>query len=442
MTRRALLASMSLGGVLRGESPTAWPAFRGPGARGVSGDDARLPESWSSEERILWRTTVPGRGWSSPIVWGNRAFVTTAVSGEPLDPVKKGFFGSAQTAPVSGVHRWEAYALDFGSGKISWRSELHAGAPETPRHPKNSYASETPATDGEHIYVHFGHLGTYCLDWNGKLVWSKRWPPHAVVAGLGTGTSPALYRDRLYIANDNLEGSSLTALDKSTGEEIWRVERDEIGGWATPYVWQNEQRTAIVVSGSNRMRSYDLDGGLLWEFRTTEENAIPTPFSAHGLLYSASAFGPVYVFRPGAEGDVSLAEGETSNEAIVWSLPKAGPYNTSPLVYGDFYYTLLDRGFLTCHEAQTGREVYGKQRIDREAGAFTASPWAYNGKIFCLSEDGRTFVVEAGPDFKVLRSNPLGELAMATPAIAQGSLLLRTELGLYRIGSEQREGGL
>jgi outer membrane protein assembly factor BamB len=312
--------------------------------------------------------------------------------------------------------------------------------PQTAHHLKNTYASETPVTDGERVYAHFGHLGTYCFDMDGKPLWSKTWPPYPTRYGWGTASSPALHEGRLYLVNDNDKESFLVALDKATGEEIWRIPRDEESNWATPYVWQNGQRTEIVTCGTNRVRSYDLDGKLLWELAGMSSIAIPTPFTSHDLLYVTSGYvgdetRPVFAIRPGASGDISLRRGETSNEHIAWFWPQAGPYNPSPLVYGDFYYTLFDRGFLTCHEAETGKLVYDKQRFEVGASAFTASPWAYNGKLFCLSEDGDTFVVEAGPEYKLLGKNSIGEMCMATPAIARGSLILRTQDRPYRIRS-------
>jgi len=421
MTRRALLALIPLASRLRGASPTNWPQFRGPGARGVSGDDPRLPTRWSTTENIAWKAPIPGIGWGSPIVWGDRVFVTTAVSAGQGGEIKKGFYNAPENpAPPKDAHRWEVYALDLQSGDVVWKREVHRGAPKSPRHPKNSYASETPVTDGEHVYAHFGHLGTWCLDRGGNVVWAKQWPPNATVLGWGTGSSPVLHEGRVYIVNDNEDSSYLVALDKKTGKEIWRDERDEQGSWATPCIWENDRRVEIVISGTNKVRSYDLNGKVLWELRGTPNSAIPTPFAVHGLLFVASAYGPANAIRPGG--------------TVAWSLPGGGPYNTSPLVYGDYYYTLLDRGFLTCHDARTGLEIYGKQRINREAGAFTASPWAYNGKLFCLGEDGDTFVIEAGPKFQALHKNPLGEFSMATPAIAHGSLVLRTKSALYRIG--------
>ncbi len=222
------------------------------------------------------------------------------------------------------------------------------------------------------------------------------------------------------------------ALDKRNGGEvIWKVDRDEKSNWATPYIWKHEGRTEIVTPGTMKTRSYDLDGKLLWEFAGMSTISIPTPFSKFGLLYVTSGYvgdqnRPVYAIKPGAKGDITLAKGATSSDAVAWYLPQAGPYNPSPIIYGDTYYTLLDRGFLTAHDAKTGKEIYGKQRIDANTTAFTASPWAANGKLFALSEDGDTFVIQAGPEFKVLAKNSLDELCMSTPAVADGNLVIRT----------------
>jgi outer membrane protein assembly factor BamB len=272
----------------------------------------------------------------------------------------------------------------------------------------------------------------------GKPLWSKTWPAYPTRFGWGTASSPALHEGRLYIVNDNDESSYLVALDKATGQEIWRIPRQEESNWATPYVWQNARRTEIITCGTHRVRSYDLDGKLLWELAGMSSIVIPTPFSSHDLLYVTSGYvgdetRPVFAIRPGASGDISLKAGQTKNDSIAWFLPQGGPYNPSPLVYGDYYYTLFDRGFLTCHDAKTGKLVYDKQRFEVGASAFTASPWAYNGKVFCLSEDGDTFVIQAGPEYKLIRKNSLGEMCMATPAIARGSLFIRGQENLYRI---------
>ncbi len=439
-TRREMLSWLAAAAPLAAASPTNWPQFRGADSRGVSADDPRLPETWSATQNVQWKTELPGMGWASPVVWGEKAFLSSVVSEGEVETVKRGlYFGGNRPEVTTEPHRWMAYALDVQSGKIAWEKQLHRAAPKTPRHLKNSYASETPAADGEHLFIHFGYLGTWCLDHAGNEVWKREWAPYRTRLGWGTASSPVLHKGRLYLVNDNDERSTLTCLDKSNGKTIWEIERDEPSNWSTPFVWENEKRTEIVTNGRKKIRSYDLDGKLLWEIADMSSIVIPTPFSGHGLLYVTSGYvgdqnRPTYAVRPGARGDISLKEGQTANDFVAWRHPQAGPYNPSPLLYKDLYYTLMDRGFLTCHDAKTGREVYGKQRFEVGASAFTASPWAYNDRIFCLSEDGDCFVIEHGREYKLLHKNSVGELCMATPAIAQGSLFLRTNKRLFRIG--------
>ena len=414
-----------------------WPQFRGPGSLGVA-EDPSLPDTWSTTENVTWSVEIPGNGWSSPVVWGDRIFVTAVLSdGESEAPRKGLYFGGERDAPTE-IHRWMVYCVDWNTGKILWERELHRSVPSQSRHLKNTYASETPVTDGETLFAYFGNAGLFALDMEGQLEWSRKWEAVETRYGWGTAASPVLHRERLYIVNDNEGQSFLVAIDKRTGEPIWRVDRDEGSNWATPYVWENDVRTEIVTPGTKRIRSYDLDGRLLWELGGMSSIAIPTPFSRHGLLYVTSGYvgddhRPVYAIRPGGSGDISLGAGEESNRYIAWYEPQAGPYNPSSLVYGDYYYTLYDRGFLTAHEAKTGKLIYGKKRIEGNAGAFTASPWAYNGRIFCLSEDGVTYVIRAGAEYELLGRNTLDEMSMATPAIARGSVILRTSSKLYRI---------
>lgn len=416
-----------------------WPQFRGPHSSGVA-DDPDLPDTWSTTRNVVWKTEIPGSGWSSPVVWGDRIFLTSVISTVSPEAPKKGlYFGGNREAIPADEHRWMVYAVDWKTGKIVWEREVHRGVPASSRHLKNTYASETPVTDGERVYAYFGNLGLFVFDMEGKPVWSQPWGPFRTRYGWGTASSPVLYKDRIYVVNDNDDKSFLAVLDKRTGKQIWRVERDEASNWSTPYIWENDRRTEIITSGTRKVRAYDLDGKVLWELGGMSSIVIPTPFSQLGLLFLASGYvgdqvRPVYAVKAGARGDISLKEGETSNEFIAWYQRQAGPYNPSPLVYGDYYYTLLDRGIFTCHDARMGREIYGKQRIDPEASAFTASPWASNGKIFALSEDGDTFVIQPGAEFKVLGKNPLDEMCMATPAVARGSLIIRTATKLYRIG--------
>jgi len=420
-----------------------WPQFRGPRAGVV--EDQTLPDTWSMTEHVAWTVGIPGRGWSSPIVWGDRVFVTTAVAEGEIEMPKKGLYlGGERNTPSDKVHQWKVYCIDYNNGKVLWDVIAHRGVPPYGLHLKNSHASETPVTDGERVYAYFGNVGLFCYDFNGNLLWSKKWDAFKTRYSWGTAASPVLYQDRLYIVNDNDQQSFLVALDKKTGEQVWRVDRAEKTNWATPCIWENDQRTELVTSGTGKVRSYDLAGKPLWELAGTTTIAIPSPFPADGLLHVTGGFvadpvRPLYAIRPGATGDISLKEGQSSNEFIAWCQRKAGPYNPTPIAYQGYVYVLLDRGTLSCYEAKTGKEVYTGTRIAAGANAFTASPWANNGKLFCLSEDGDTFVIQAGPEFRLLGCNKLQEMCMATPAAVRGSLIIRTLSKLYRI-HQQADG--
>ena len=454
-TVATMLGLLMLTGVPGAGAQDEWPMFRGHRAGDIP-DDPALPDTWSETENVVWRTDVPGLSWSSPVLWGDDIFVTSAIGAGEGPPPRPGLYDpgneSGATAP-SDEHRWMVYNIDFHTGQIRWQREIHSSAPPIARHLKNSYASETPVTDGRRVYAYFGSIGVLvALNMSGETVWQTEVGAFETFVALGQAASPVLHGDRLYIVNDNSTQSFIAAFDKSTGEEIWRVDRDPSGqSWSTPFVWENELRTEIVVSGTSGVHSYDPDGNVLWEIHGMSMLTVPTPFAKHGLVYISSGYPagglrPVYAVRAGASGNISLFSEEaarlgiasrfpgdkTSSQHVAWSYPLLGTYSTSALVYGDHYYTLLDRGFLLCHDARTGDEVYGRQRLEIGNG-FTASPWAYNGKVFLLSEDGDTYVVQAGPEFKILHKNSLNEMALATPAVARGSLLLRTQSKLYRI---------
>jgi len=418
-----------------------WPQFRGPDARGVL-DEATFPAIWSATENIAWKADIPGRGWSSPVVWGDTVILTSVVSQSELEAPKKGlYFGGERPDAPDTVHQWKVYALDLNTGDLRWEKQVHEGKPGTPRHLKNSYASETPVTDGERIYVYFGNLGLYCFDLEGNLIWEKAMPPVKIRYDWGTASSPVLHDDRLYIINDNEEGSYLLALNAKTGEEIWQIARDERSNWSTPYVWTNSQRTEIVTLGSGAVRAYDLEGKVLWTLEGMSSITIATPYAEGDLLYFSSGYvgdrkaRPIYAVRAGATGDISLKDGETSNEWIAWSQPMAAPYNPTTLLYQGRLYVLYDRGTLSCFDAKTGVPFYEGEKLPKGAG-YTASPWASDGKIYCLNEDGVTHVVKAGDSFEVLHSNTLTEedMGMATPALTANRLLLRTGNRLYAIG--------
>lgn len=409
-----------------------WPQFRGPHGDGLARGET-LPERWSETENVVWKADIPGWGWSSPVIWGGKIFVTSAVGENELKKPVIGGYPGGRVKPTD-VHRWMVYCLDSETGRIVWEREAHKGIPPEQRHPKNSYANATPITDGQRVYAYIGNIGLFCYDMDGKPLWEQRWGSFPMRGGWGPGASPVLHKDRLYLVNDNERESFLLALDSATGKQIWRVERDEKSNWSTPYVWENDIRTELVTIGTGKVRSYDLDGNLLWELSGTSGLVSLTPLAKHGLLYLGAGYhyGPLYAIRPGASGDISLQPGETANEWIAWSQRRGSGIHPCYLISDERLYVLFDAGLFTCYNATTGETVFPRQRLDTGGGRFYASPWAYNGRVFLLNEDGTTWVVDDGPEFKLVRKNKLNDPAWATPAIARGSLFIRTFTGLYR----------
>ncbi len=417
-----------------------WPQLRGGDAMGfVAG--SKLADTWSTTENVAWKTDLPGRGWSSPIAWGDKIFVTTCVNSGETEELKKGlYFGGERPKPSEDSHAWKVICLDLNTGSIVWEQTAHEGVPTAPIHLKNSYASETPVTDGERVYAYFGNVGVFCYDLDGKLLWEKKIEPHKMRFGWGTAASPVVYEGKLFIVNDNDEAPYLLGLNARTGEELFRVEREgEKSNWSTPYIWKNSQRTELVTTGTKKNRSYDLEGRLLWELEGMSSITIAKPYSQDDVLYISSGYimdknKPIYAIRPGASGDITPAEDEDANDFIIWKNNAAAPYNPSTLLYQGLLYVLYDRGIFGCYDPATGEEVYKRERLP-DGRAFTSSPWASDGKIFCLNEDGVTFVIRAGRQFEILHTNKLAEddIGMATPAIVGNKLLLRTDKRLYCI---------
>ena len=432
----------ALGQALEGEN---WPAFRGSKTLGVS-DNPNLPLEWTDKKNVEWRTAVPGLGWSNPVVHSGRIYLTSAVSDGEIEPRKPGlYYGGDRKEPIKHMHHFMVLCLELKTGDYFWQKEVLATRPLTPIHIKNSYAAETPVTDGERVYAYFGSHGLYCLDKTGKVLWKKMFKPYKMRNGWGTGASPILDGDNLIIVNDNEEDSWLAVYNKVTGEEVWKIKREEPSNWSTPYVWKHDGTKELVLTGRNRTRSYDLSGKELWnlKWKTRTSIVIPTPFEAHGMLYIASGYvgdreKHVYVIRSGAKGDISLKPGEKSNKYIAWYDKRAAPYNPSTLVYGDEFYTLFDFGFLACRDAKTGKVHFDKERInpDKPTG-FTASPWAYRGHVFALSEAGDTYVFKAGKQYELIRVNHTGGMSMSNPALAGDRLLIRNQTHLFSIREEK-----
>jgi outer membrane protein assembly factor BamB len=444
----ALLICLALPGRLPAvvNDDANWPQFRGPNASGVS-TNANPPHKWSGTENVAWKTDLPGRSWSSPIVWGGRVFLTAVVnSGESEAPKKGLYFGGDRPVPLKSEHLWKVLCLDLATGKLQWEKTVHQGPPQTPIHLKSSYGAETPVTDAERVYALFGSVGVFAFTLDGAEAWSHRLEPRKMRYGWGTAASPVLHGGRLFIVNDNDEKAEVFALDAKTGREVWRVNRDEKSNWATPFIWENGSRTELITPGSRAVRSYDLDGKLLWSFRGMSSIAIPTPFAGDGLLFVSSGYvgdklRPLYAIRPGADGDISLKPGETNSAFIAWSNPVGGPYNPSPLFYEGRLYVLYDRGLVSCYDAKTGRLLYDRERLPNGL-AFTSSPWAAGGRVFCLNEDGACYVLRAGDTFELLHTNKLADddMCMATPALAGDRLLIRTAARLYCLRQAGKAG--
>ncbi|MBV63045.1 MAG: serine/threonine protein kinase [Rickettsiales bacterium] len=430
------------------ENTENWPRLRGSQANGLPADisNQSLPVKWSKTENVKWKTNVPGSGWSSPIVWGDKVFVTSVINdkAEENEKPKAGLYlGRGRRGIPSGLHHWMVYCMDLKTGKLLWKNEAHTGEPPVGRHPKSTYAAETPVTDGKRLYVLFGDVGMWCYDLNGKEIWKHKIEPKKTMFDYGAAASPVIHEDQVIYVYDNNEQSYIAALDVEKGTEKWRVLRDGRSTWATPYIWKTKDRTEIVVPGRKKILSYDLDGKMLWELSGRMSNlVIPSPFVVDDLLYVTSGYfadphRPVYVIKPGAKGDISLKEEEESNNFIKWYQPKAGPYNTTPVVYNGIYYLLLDQGMISTYDSKTGKQFYDRIRFPRGA-SFTSSPWGYKDKLFCLAENGKTYVLKAGKEFEILHVNDLDELCMTCPAIVGGQLLIRTESAVYCISDSKK----
>jgi outer membrane protein assembly factor BamB len=450
-----------------GAADAAWPQFRGPGGRATA-DEAKLPVEWSATANVAWSAEVPGRGWSSPIVVGDRVIVTSALNRGGFKPAQTGIFGNdyvaelkkqglpdeevnkrviardiEQTAEVEDVS-YLVLAFDVRTGKPLWEREVHRGKPFGGRHRKNTYASETPATDGERIYASFGaNVGVFCLGLDGTVQWRRNWEPQSIYLDFGTAASPVVHGGRVYVQRDSEGESFLAALDAKTGEPMWTTARTELAaknksGWATPFVWETSERTEIVTIGKGLVVSYGLDGRELWRLRGMTQ-ATPSPTAGAGLLFVGSGSQgennrPLYAIKPGASGDITPAQGETSGPFVAWFQPRGTPYTGSPLFYKDRLYSLNDNGMLQVFEAATGREIY-KERVGGTGNTFSSSPIASAGRVYALNENGTTIVFSAGDTYAQLGKNVLGEMSLATPAVAPGGggLLVRTQTKLYRI---------
>ncbi|MHC4355714.1 MAG: PQQ-binding-like beta-propeller repeat protein [Planctomycetota bacterium] len=417
-----------------------WPGWRGDG-QGVS-TEKNLPLKWSEQEKVKWKTPVPGAGHSSPIVWGNRIFVTTAVAEDPsVESFRGGVcMGGDRRKPDASKYKFRVICLNAGRGNILWSKAVIHEEPKTRRHTKNTYASETPVTDGKYVFASFGSMGLYCVDIEGNQIWQRDLGLLRGRAGWGTSASPVLFRNTVIVNCDSDDESYIAAFDKTTGDPVWRTARDEGASWGTPFLFEAGGHTTVVTNATKRLRGYDADTGkLLWECAGGSRISVPSPVATGNLVFLSSGHSvsllrqPIVAVRLGASGDIAPAKGETQSQRVAWSHKKGGPYVPSPIALGDYLYVPLDRGFLTCYEARTGKLVYGRQKLGKR-NTITASPIACDGKIYVQTEDGECYVVKQGPEFEILVVNKLDEVFCASPAVSGGRLFLRGRKHLYCIG--------
>ncbi|HEY5839508.1 MAG TPA: PQQ-binding-like beta-propeller repeat protein [Pyrinomonadaceae bacterium] len=412
-----------------------WPQWRGTGS-GVS-EEKNLPTAWNTSQGIKWKTPIAGRGHSSPVVWGNKVFLTSAIEGEVVPGAKavkhvmpndKEFL-HPDSVGADRKHTFKVIALNADTGKILWQQTAWEGTPYDNRHRKSSYAASTPATDGKMVFAFFGTEGLYAYDLNGKLAWKADFGKLGTV-GMGTGTSPIVFENLVIVQCDEENGgaSFIVAVDKKTGKEAWRVPRKVQVSWATPMLVSNGKRTELITVGTEAVVAYDpATGKELWKHKGVESNAIPSPVANQEMVFVSAGFPAkiVMAIQLGGSGDLK--------ETVAWKYSKGTAYVPSPILYGDYLYLTTDRGILTCLNAKTGEVVYEGGRIPIPA-TFTASPVAFDGKILMTSEDGDTFVVKAGPKHEILGTNSIGEPVYASPAISGQRIFIRGEKNLYAIG--------
>jgi outer membrane protein assembly factor BamB len=411
-----------------------WPGFRGPYGCGFV-ENVTTPVFWSADsiKSIKWKTPIPGLSHSSPVIWDNYLFVTTASNNRNSESLKVGLYGDIDEAIDSTEHEFNVYCLDKHTGKILWERLAYKGIPKSKRHIKASQANCTPATDGNYLVVLFGSEGLYCYDFRGNLIWKKDMgllnPGYFSKPGIewGYSSSPVIYKDKIILQCDIPKTPFITALDLATGSEIWKTSRgDEVDTYCTPAIYSKNGKTQVIANGCMHICGYEFETGKeIWKLSNAGDIPTPSPVIANDLIYLNSAhgkFSPIFAVRPDAKGDITLALDSTRNKYIPWSIKRGGAYMQTPLIYSGYLYNLQVNGQLTCFDALTG-EVKYKETLKE---AFTASGIAADGKLYFSSEEGNVYVVKAGPEFKLLAKNALKDICMATPAISGNTIYFRT----------------
>jgi len=430
-----------------GNAKGSWPSFRGPHASGVA-EGQNLPDQWNGKtgENILWHTPIPGLAHSSPIVWGNQVFVTTAISNDPKASFRPGLYGDGDASKDRSRHRWLLYALDKQSGKVLWERVAYEGEPLEKRHIKATYANSTPATDGRIVVAWFGSQGLYAYDVNGNPQWkvdlgrldfgaydipTYEW---------GSASSPIIWKDLVIVQCDTQTDSFIMALNAKTGAMVWKTDRDEIPSWGTPTVATTSKGEELIANASNFIRGYDpRTGKELWRLGHSSKITAPTPIFVDDILVVVSGRGPerpIFVVKAGGRGDLTLPEGKTSSDTVMWSKTGRGSYMPTPLIYNGILYVLANNGTFDAYNLKTGAEIY-RQRLPVIGSGFSASPVASDGKIYLSNEDGEIIVVTAGEKFNHIATNSMGELLMATPALSDGVMYVRSAASLFAVGRKR-----
>ena len=426
-----------------------WPSFRGQNASGVA-DGNNPPTVWDAEKstNILWKTPIPGLGHSSPVIWGNRVFVTTAISSDAHSQFVHGLTGTPASATDTSKHSWRLYCLDKNTGRILWEKAVYEGTPKVKRHVKASYANSTPATDGKNLVVSFGSEGLYCFDFEGKLLWKH---DLGVLDGgwtsvpgdhWGFGSSPIIYKNLAIVQCDSQTQAFIAAFNLTDGKPVWQIKREEDSSWSSPAIYEGKDHAELVASGTKYYRGYDpLTGKELWRLADGVDIKIPTPIIAHDLYFlsggNENSTRNFYAVRAGAKGEIKPTGAGGSNTGIAWQSSAIKPHIVTPIVYGDYLYVCTDNGILTQYRAKTGEPGF-RARLGN-GGAFSASPVASDGKLYFASEDGEVFVVKAGATFELLSRNQMGEVVMASPAITSKMIIIRGEHHVFGIGEKSQQ---
>jgi outer membrane protein assembly factor BamB len=419
-----------------------WPAYRGYMSSGVL-DNTNLPDTFNiSGLNVKWKIKTQGLGLSSPVIWDNKLYITTAISKADKAGYKPGIYGEVMPVNDSSEHEWKVICLDKNTGKSIWEQTSHTGIPAMKRHPKSTHANTSVATDGKYVVAFFGSEGLYCYDMKGKLVWEKNFGILKSVffmmknAEWEFASSPIIYNGMLIIQCDVLENSFLAAFDTRTGKQLWKTTRDDYPGWATPNIYKNGEKEIVVVNGYKHIGGYDLaTGNEVWKMSGGGDIPIPTPVTGKDMIYINGAhgrFSPILAISTDAVGDISLKETETSNQFVRWSKPKGGSYMHTMLLYNNHLYNVGWNGLVSCLDPSTGKEIYNGKL--GKARSFIASPVASDGKVYIVDEEGIVYILRDGSEFKVLSEIPLNDVCMTAPSLTDGMIYFRTQNWLYAIG--------